>query len=65
MDKMAKKLPQDEEEELRWLLEAVGKELRVLEQGFMDYLSKFPTEDPPWLKRMQIILDLDASLRSF
>jgi len=62
IDRMVLDTPADQDEEMAWLLEAVGRELRPLEAEFTDYLASFPPEDPFWLKRKQILLDLRAEL---
>ena len=36
------------------LMEALGKELRPLEQEFFAYVDQLPPEEPDWLKQMQV-----------
>ena len=64
LDRMARERADEEGEELSWLLEAVGRELRPLDGEFRAYLAEFPPADPPWLEQKQILLDLRTALRS-
>jgi len=56
LEQLANGVPQGGDE-LAWLLQATGKDLRALEQEFRDYMAKFPPQEAPWLE------PLDASLR--
>jgi hypothetical protein len=47
-----------EGEELNWLLEVSGKELRALEREFRDHMSQFPKQDPPWLVEYDALLEI-------
>ncbi len=62
LDRLVREQPTGEQETLPWLLEAVGKEQRVLEQEFLAHLDAFPPEDSWALKEMQFFLDLRAEL---
>lgn len=62
LDRLARERPKEGEETLGWLLGALGKEQRPLEQEFLAYLERFPPEDPFWLKQQQAFLDLRAEL---
>ncbi|MBI3083413.1 MAG: DUF1570 domain-containing protein [Candidatus Omnitrophica bacterium] len=62
LDRLAREQPKEGEETLGWLLGALGKEQRPLEQEFLAYLEQFPAEDPFWLKQKQAFLDLRAEL---
>ena len=64
LDRIAREKPA-EGQDLEWLLQALGTELKPLEQEFTTYLAQFPPEDPFWLRQKQILLDLQADLRSF
>ncbi|MBI4597593.1 MAG: DUF1570 domain-containing protein [Candidatus Omnitrophica bacterium] len=64
LDRLARQPPNDGEDTLPWLMEALGKEQRALEQEFLTYLDQFPLEDPFWLKRKQAILDLQNELNA-
>ncbi len=62
LDRLAREQPKEGEDTLSWLIEAVGKEQRALEQEFLAYVEQFPPEDPFWLKQMQAFIDLRAEL---
>jgi len=62
LSRLAREQPKEGEDTLRWLIEAVGKEQRALEQEFLAYLDPFPPEDPFWLKQMQAFIDLQSEL---
>ncbi len=64
LQRLAREQPKPGEDTLPWLMEALGKEQRALEQEFLAYLDAFPKEDPMWLKQMQLFLDLRAELIS-
>jgi len=64
LDRMARETPTDQDQELAWLLEAVGQELRPFDAAFREYLASFPPEEPFWLKQKQVLLDLRAELGS-
>ncbi|MBI3009724.1 MAG: DUF1570 domain-containing protein [Candidatus Omnitrophica bacterium] len=62
MEKVARDKPKKEDDTLSWLVKALGKEQRLLEAEFVEYMSQFPKEDPYWLKRMQSFIDLENEL---
>jgi hypothetical protein len=62
LDRVAGEQPQDDEDTLEWLLEAVGQDQRSLEREFLAHVEAFPHEDPLWLKQMQMFLDLRQEL---
>lgn len=62
LDRLAREHPAEGQDTLAWLLQAVGREQRPLEQEFLAYLDQFPPEDPAWLKQMQLFIDLRSEL---
>jgi len=49
--RFATQKPKDGEEELRWLLESVGKDLPALEKELSDHMSMYPKVEDPDVKR--------------
>jgi len=64
VERLAREQPQPGQDTLAWLVEAVGKDHKVLDQEFQDYLRQFPPEDPLWLKQWQEFLDFVNELRT-
>ncbi len=62
LDRLARERPQKGNDTLSWLITAVGKPQRSLEQEFLAYMKQFQPEDPFWLKQMQTFLDLRSGL---
>jgi len=50
-----------QEDDLTWLLDATGKDLRALEQEFLDYMAQFPTQEAPWLDAYDALLEIFRS----
>ena len=64
LDRMAGTPPKPEDDTLAWLVEAVGKDHKTLDQEFLEYLKQFPPEEPLWLKQWQEIIDFNNDLRT-
>ncbi len=62
LDRLAREHPQEGEDTLPWLMQALDREQRPLEQEFLAHVEQFPPEDPLWLKQVQSFLDLRAEL---
>ena len=59
LERISKEAPK-ENEDLNWLLEALGKDLKVLQFEFMEFIKKYePTEDPDvkYLNKMRQIFE--------
>lgn len=57
LERMSQEEAKDHED-LDWLLEAVGKDLRTLEKEFFDYMKTFPEMQDPDIKRFELIRDV-------
>jgi hypothetical protein len=64
LDRMAGEAPQPGDDTLAWLVEAIGKDHKTLDQEFLEHLKQFPPEDPLWLKGWQEMIDLNNDLRT-
>jgi len=64
LDRMAGTPPQSGADTLTWLVEAIGKDHKTLDQEFLNSLKQFPPEDPFWLKQWQELIDLHNDLRT-
>jgi hypothetical protein len=62
LKRLAREHPEEGQDTLAWLMDAVGKEQRALEQEFLSHLDQFPPQDPFWMKQMQVFLDLRQEL---
>lgn len=62
LERVAREQPEEGEETLAWLMEALHTEQRPLEQEFLAYVDRFPPEDSSWMKQMKAFLDLRAEL---
>ncbi|MBI4437269.1 MAG: DUF1570 domain-containing protein [Candidatus Omnitrophica bacterium] len=51
LERMSREKPK-EDEDILWLLEALGVELRTLENEFLEYMKQFQELEDPYLERM-------------
>jgi len=64
LDRMAGTPPQPGEDTMAWLVAAVGKDHKTLDEEFLDHLMEFPPQDPLWLKQWQEFIDINKDLRT-
>jgi hypothetical protein len=46
------------QQDLEWLLEALGKDLRALESEFLEFMKQYPTLPDPAIERMEKFRDV-------
>jgi len=51
LERVSREKPK-ENEDIQWLLSAVGKELRPLENEFLEYMDQFPKLEDPYLEQL-------------
>jgi hypothetical protein len=64
LDRLAREPPQEGEDTLAWLTQAVGRDQRTLEQEFLASMDRFPPEDSLRVKQMKELVDLLAALQA-
>ncbi len=60
LNRMSKETPK-EHDDLAWLLQALGKDLKVLEAEFMEFMKQYLPLDDPDIKRMNLMRDVFES----
>lgn len=54
LERISREKPK-ENEDILWLLEALGKDLRVLEGEFLEYMKQFPELEDPFLEQIDTV----------
>ena len=62
LDRLAREQPEDADDTLPWLVDAIGQDQRALEAEFLAYTDQFEPEDSFQMKQMQIFLELRTEL---